>query len=428
MDAIETQLAENLPNYQKLLASVLAIQSVKGDPQPQAPFGVGPRAALEQALKIARSFGLKTKVIADAVGYAELPGNSADYIGVLGHLDVVAAGEDWDSDAFTLRVAGDKMYACGVLDNKGPIMGALFALALLKQNHVTLKRSIRVMFGTDEESGSADIPHYLATEPAPVAGFTPDGKYPVVYAERGLIGMSLTTKLDTTQLDDLQGDFGGAYIPDTATMTLNGVHHDYHGVRVPSNAPDIGDNVILHIADDLAQADGALGEYGQWLQGVMADTDGTHLGVAFHDEISGALQQSVFAIAKVEAGLRLDLSMRYPVTVNAQTILDQLKSHLPANTEVSVNRQVPRLYRSPDLPEIKIMSEVYGQVTGLDSHPVSTTGITYARALPNIVAFGPSFPGQRGIAHKGNEWLQVSDWLKMMAIDYQAMARLANEL
>lgn len=428
MDAIETQLAENLPNYQKLLASVLAIQSVKGAAQPQAPFGTGPRAALEQALKIARSFGLKTKVIADAVGYAELSGESSDYIGVLGHLDVVAAGADWDFDAFTLRVKGDKMYARGVLDNKGPIMGALFALALLKQNHVPLKRSIRVMFGTDEESGSADIPHYLAAEPAPIAGFTPDGKYPVVYAERGLVGMSLTTKLDATAIDNLSGDFGGAYIPDAATMTLNDIKHDYHGVRAPSNAPDTGDNVIQQIADDLAQAGGELGTYGQWLQGVMSDTDGTHLGVAFHDDISGALQQSVFAIHQVEGGLRLDLSMRYPVTLDEQTLLAKLNANLPANTTVTVNREVPRLYRSPDLPEIKIMSEVYGQVTGLDSHPVSTTGITYARALPNIVAFGPSFPGQRGIAHKGNEWLQVSDWLKMMAIDYHAMARLANEL
>jgi len=63
-----------------------------------------------------------------------------------------------------------------------------------------------------------------------------------------------------------------------------------------------------------------------------------------------------------------------------------------------------------------------------DGTPVTTTGITYARSLPNIVAFGPSFPGQRGIAHKENEWLKLSDWRKMIEIDYLTMIALANEL
>ncbi|WP_390406951.1 Sapep family Mn(2+)-dependent dipeptidase [Lacticaseibacillus jixiensis] len=431
MDQIQAQLAAQLTTYQKLLNQVIQIQSVRGTATAQAPYGPGPKAAVTQALAIAASFGLQTHLIADRVGYAELSGEDADYIGVLGHLDVVAAGDDWHSAPFALTVAGDKMFARGVLDNKGPIMGALFALALLKQNRVPLKHSIRVMFGTDEESGSSDIPYYLAQQPAPIAGFTPDGKYPVVYAERGLVGLSLTTTLPQAalaQLTALSGDFGAAYIPDHAQMQLNGRTYRYTGVRAPSNAPDTGDNVIGQLAADLAQASGELGEYGRWLAGVMADTDGTHLGVAYHDAISGALQQSVYAITKVAHGLQLDLSMRYPVTMTQEMLLADLHQHLPAHTQVEVKREVPRLYRDPDQPEIQIMSQVYGEVTGLANHPVSTTGITYARAMPNIVAFGPSFPGQRGIAHKGDEWLKISDWLTMMTIDYHAMARLANEI
>ena len=53
----------------------------------------------------------------------------------------------------------------------------------------------------------------------------------------------------------------------------------------------------------------------------------------------------------------------------------------------------------------------YEQVTGKDGSPVTTTGGTYAKLMPNIVPFGPSFPGQKGIGHQPNEWMAESDIL-----------------
>ena len=61
-----------------------------------------------------------------------------------------------------------------------------------------------------------------------------------------------------------------------------------------------------------------------------------------------------------------------------------------------------------------------------ESDRITTTGVTYARALPNIIAFGPSFPGQKGIAHKGDEWLKFSDWQMMMQIYYDVFLSLAK--
>lgn len=106
------------------------------------------------------------------------------------------AGDKWKTPPHKLVVQRDLMYGRGVLDSKGPIMGALFALALLKEQGVVLKRSIRVTFGTDEESGSHDIPAYLKHERALLVGFTPDGKYSVVYAERGLMRCQIELPLD----------------------------------------------------------------------------------------------------------------------------------------------------------------------------------------------------------------------------------------
>ena len=40
---------------------------------------------------------------------------------------------------------------------------------------------------------------------------------------------------------------------------------------------------------------------------------------------------------------------------------------------------------------------------------MTTTGGTYAKIIPNIIAYGPSFPGQRDIAHLPNEWIGIKD-------------------
>jgi len=76
---------------------------------------------------------------------------------------------------------------------------------------------------------------------------------------------------------------------------------------------------------------------------------------------------------------------------------------------------------------IKILSEVYEDITGLDGTPVTTTGATYARVMPNIIAFGPSFPGQKGIAHKENEWMDDKDLMLSIKIYMQALERLSSE-
>lgn len=116
------------------------------------------------------------------------------------------------------------------------------------------------------------------------------------------------------------------------------------------------------------------------------------------------------------------------MTLTREQLLKKLVANISVKAQLEVLNEVEPLMVDPKLPMIKIMQEVYEQVTQTNGTPATTTGVTYARSLPNIVAFGPSFPGQRGIAHKENEWLKVSDWQKMISIDYWTMKRLAQEI
>ena len=67
----------------------------------------------------------------------------------VGHTDVVAVSNTWDSNPFRLKVVGNKLIARGVSDMKGGIAAFLYSLKEL--NLKELKRGIRVCFTYDEE-------------------------------------------------------------------------------------------------------------------------------------------------------------------------------------------------------------------------------------------------------------------------------------
>ncbi|WP_334352437.1 Sapep family Mn(2+)-dependent dipeptidase [Companilactobacillus sp. HBUAS56257] len=409
---------EFIEDFRKLVQ----IPSINGNKTYQAPFGIGPKRALEYLLELSNKLGFKTGQVSDCVGWAEYGPDTDEYFGVLGHLDVVDVTDDWNYPPFDLTLKDGYFYGRGVLDNKGPFLSSLFALYLIKQQNIPLKKRIRIMFGTDEESGSRDVPYYLQTEKPPYGGFTPDCKFPIVYGERGLIDLTITAKVSDdslSQIDAIEGQFDRSFLPEYGAVTLAGKKFEFHGKKAPSNAPDMADNVLPKMVEKCSTLDGETGKIFQWLnEKVGTQFDGHNLGLDFSDEASGKLQLSFYSLAKDTDELTFNISMRYPVTISEEKVLQQLKSQLADDMSVKINRNFPSVVKDKDLPYMQKFSKIYEEDTGLDGKPVTTTGATYARALPNIVAFGPSFPGQKGIAHKGDEWLKYSDWQMMMQIYY----------
>ena len=57
-----------------------------------------------------------------------------------------------------------------------------------------------------------------------------------------------------------------------------------------------------------------------------------------------------------------------------------------------------------------IGSDLAEKYSGIqDGSAVTTTGGSYAKVVKNIVPFGPSFKGQKGIGHNPNEWMKMED-------------------
>lgn len=426
------QLIEaNKMTFYQDLATLIEIPSIKGPAEEGAPYGIENKRVLEQIMKLAYSYGFSGEIVDDAVAYIQV-GNDADYIGIAGHLDVVAAGGAWNYPPFELTIENGKLYGRGILDNKGPIFSCLFGLKLLMDQGYQLKQTLRILFGSDEESGSADIARYLAQEAAPRFAFTPDCKYPVVYGERGILNVVYETPLSPEALaliSEISGEQDRSFVPDVLSSQLEGRTYAVSGKRAPSNAPELGHNAITLLAKELAKAttNQELKNYFQWLEDAFHDQHfGQGIDMAWSDEMSGILNITPYLLKKTGTGFKLGLSLRYPVSYTEETVLDGLQKAAYQDSTLTLVRSMPSLLTDKNRPEVAQLSKAYADVTALDSTPVTTTGATYARALPNTVAFGPSFPGQKGIAHNADEYMDESDLLLNMEIYMNAILNLCE--
>ena len=352
------------------LRRMVAIPSIRGKEEPDAPFGRGPKQALEEVLKIATELGFHTKNIDDKIGYAEYGENRADgaYYGIFGHVDVMPLGEGWNSPPLSLTLREGKLFGRGTLDNKGPILSNLYALYVLKENGVTFDRPVRIVFGTNEETGFGCVKHYLTKEIPPTFGWTPDCKWPVVYGERGRLKVRVS-------------------LPESRVADLY----------------DFANRKLLH-----------------------TNHRGEELGIAYHDEDFGMMQLRGETFGIEENQHYVEWTMCYPASCTKSDLLNQITAHLPEKATLEViSHWAPVLYDKSS-KYVQALQQVYTDVTKSDSIPVTTTGGTYAKIIPNIIACGPSFPGQRDIAHLPNEWIGVKDLETDTIIYGLALLALSN--
>lgn len=412
----------------KNIDRLIRINSVEGESLEGAPFGVEPKKALEEALKISEEMGFKIKNIDNAIGYAEY-GEGEEYICVIGHVDIVPVGEGWSYDPLKLTITKDKLYGRGILDNKGPIMSALYGLKILKDLNITLSKKVRIIFGTNEETGFKDIPYYLKNEKPPIMGFTPDCKYPAVYGERGILDLTIWSKKIKENIS-IEGEFKNNVVPSYAKININGnCIIEERGKQAPGNAPEIGENAVTKAFTSLSekQLSEELKEFADFIKNNFHENHYMEKsGVKCEDEISGKLVINPYKIEEKDSKLGISVVFRYPITYKYEDILKIIDSIKNEEYDISINRRMDSVCFPLDSKLLKELKKAYEDVTGEDGTPVTTTGGTYAKVFPNIVAFGPSFPGQKGIAHNKDEYMDINDLLKNTEIFTNAIYNLAK--
>src|SRR5699024_10944044 len=93
----------------------VAIESVKGAPEEDAPYGRGPKEALDHALALGAKLGFKPGTLANKVGWTDYA-EAEEMAAVLGPLDVVPVGGGWKCPPLACELHDGQMYGRGVLD------------------------------------------------------------------------------------------------------------------------------------------------------------------------------------------------------------------------------------------------------------------------------------------------------------------------
>lgn len=450
IDAMQSDLVARLQGC-------VRIPSVYAQDDSGHPYGAQIHRCLGYMLDLARELGFPAQELDGQVGWCEY-GQGEEMVAVLCHLDVVPEGDGWTVPPYEGRVIDGKLYGRGAIDDKGPAVAALFALKALKDAGVPLKRRVRILFGLNEETGSADMKYYLSHGgEVPVMGFTPDGEYPVINGEKGLITetyartWSQSGPVRLTQLwggtahnivpaqawaqltcsPDLAGEISALSAHKvTCTPTADGLRVEAEGVSAHGGSPQEGENAIGRLMQFLARVplEGEVAQTVRFLADKLGmEYDGASLGIAMADQLSGPLTMNLGVLRGDEKGLEVRLNYRYPVTCTFEACGPAVeRAFTQAGFTRTYQQHKPRIYMSPETPLVEKLLKVYQTCTGLPAQPKCIGGGTYAKMMPNILAFGPVFPGDEVREHKPDEFIEISRLMENTKIIAAAMYELAH--
>ncbi|HIY57563.1 MAG TPA: dipeptidase PepV [Candidatus Tetragenococcus pullicola] len=452
----------------KDLIGLLKINSEREDDKSteDAPFGPGPKKALQHMLSYGERDGFVVKNVDNYAGHIDL-GAGDETLGIFGHMDVVPAGDGWDTDPYDPVVKDGRIYARGSSDDKGPSIAAYYAMKIIKDLNLPISKKIRFVVGSDEESGWADMDHYFEQETAPDFGFSPDAEFPIINGEKGNVSVGLHLKNTNTGsyvLKDfhaglrdnmvpgtaraivetpdeksadlmseafnkflLANQLSGVATPEKTTVTLDLIGKGAHGA-----SPQIGTNAATFLAvflDTFDFAGGAKDFLHVVATFVHEDFYGEKLGVSHNDPKMGQLTMNagLFEFLPEEEAF-VNLNFRYPQGTDLDTIqkeLDKTLADYHVNQTVAKHHMLPHYVPKED-PLVQTLLDVYEEHTGEKGDEQIIGGGTYGRLLERGVAYGAMFPGFVDTMHQANEFMELEDLYRATVIYCDAIYRLVK--
>ncbi|KGP71218.1 dipeptidase PepV [Pontibacillus yanchengensis] len=430
------------------------------------PFGQGIHEALEFMLALGESEGFNIKNVDGYAGHIEW-GQGTDLIGVLGHLDVVPPGEGWSGDPFRPIISDGKLFARGAQDDKGPVMAAFIALKWLKDLGVQPNKRVRFIVGTDEERQWKCMKHYFEQEEMPSLGFSPDAKFPVIHAEKGLVDVELTKSTTMKQPEEVKASVlslrGGErlnMVPEKATVTLSWnsaalpelfesflkedacegeiIQQPSHweitmkGKSAHAMEPNNGVNAFVSMVRFLQTIPIAeeLKQDLKWISETLAPTRGERIGIACQDDVSGPLTVNIGQGSIENDKITLGLNMRYPVTEDFDKLFAIFKEEANSQGfEETIIEHLESIFLEKDHPFVQQLLNVYKKHTPNQENvaPIAIGGATYARALEQGVAYGALFDDSPDTAHNADEHVRIDDLMKAALIYAEALYDLVTD-
>lgn len=429
------------------IAKLVAIPSVKGEATGSKPFGEKPAAALDEALNMCAESGLEVKNISNAIGYADMNDMPLE-LGILAHMDVVPAGDGWDTDPYSLVYKDGNIYGRGVSDDKGPALAALYAMKAIKELNIPLKKNVRLILGTDEENGSGDLKYYFDSYAAPHYSFSPDAEFPVINTEKGRFAPKFCAKTDDKDVLPRVVSFHGGVavnaVPNEAVMSIKEAALDdilnicksvsektgvtfaasksddtvcvkASGKAAHASTPDMGNNAVTAMLELIKNIDLPSCSSTKLFKGLAevfphGDTVGRAIGIEMSDTVSGSLTATLDVLHFDGDMITGFFDSRVPICAEKNSMIASVKNALADKgfDIAELNFTEPH-HVDENSPFIKTLLSVYERHTGRKGECIAIGGGTYVHDIENGVAFGAIMPDIDTRMHGANEFMPLDD-------------------
>jgi succinyl-diaminopimelate desuccinylase len=197
-------------------------------------------------------------------------------------------------------------------------------------------------------------------------------------------------------------------------LTVEGDTVKSYGKSAHGSTPEMGENALKRLFIGL----GSIG---------VIDLDiysGLFLNEDFFSEVKDETGKLTFSpdVCFIEnKKLKVQTDIRYPATFSLDKILE-LVSELG---EYKILHEQAPIICDKDGNLVKTLLDIYNKEYNASELPIAIGGGTYARALKNGVAFGPSMLTDN-MCHVPNERMKISNMLKCYNVYYKAIEKLTK--
>lgn len=402
--------------------------------------------ALELALSMGRQMGFEAKSCLDGqVGVIET-GDGPETLGILSHVDVVPSGnpKEWDTNPFEAAVKDGRVYGRGALDDKGMIIASLYAMKAAAQLDRPFQKKVQLILGTQEEVKWTDMDAYVKEYPLPDYGFTPDGEYPICNIEKGAINIVMEfdvaespsqRKKESLYVTAVDCGTANNTVPGKATAILSdGQMVTVMGKGVHACQPEKGTNALFLLRDKLLEmgvADNRLMTLLGEITEAFRDIWGAGIGLYSESEYYQGefVHRNCFSPTMFHAGdgkAVINVNNRFPYGASEEEIKARMEAFAEERGGWIIDfDSLPAVFISKDRLFLKVFEEAYEDVTGLKNQFTIAYGGSYAKAMPNIVSWGPIFPGEEDTCHEVNEYIDIDSMVASAKIFAESIARIA---
>lgn len=437
------------------LMRVVDCESVSKPGEGGYAMGIGCKNCADLMLALGRKYGFETENDDYYCVSVLYPGETKKELGILGHMDVVPAGNDWHYEPYHSVYKDGFVIGRGSSDNKGPTMMSLYVLRCMKELSLNPRHTIRLIAGFNEESGMRDVEHYLQGHCPPEYTLICDGGWAMCIGEKGILTADLVLDIPDGNLKDICGGVASNSVPDTAQARLKVVpakalvrlkedHADVEiedadgevvirtrGKAAHAFVPHEGENAIYKLLRFLCEYGLVTGNAAMRIKALrecFSDDYGTGLCIDKEDDISGKTT-CIGGMIRMENGkIYQNINVRFAIKQDSEQLLENLKERcrkLGIQIE-NLSYSKPR-YTSPELSTTKLLMDTCHEFLERKYEPYVMGGGTHARKFPNALPYGPGIMDYKnpfGSPHGVDEAICIEHLTQAMKVYIIALLRL----